>query len=95
MSYAQWYRIHRPYQAIIDNSTKRYFLLNRNYKSLGNESRKWEDYPFDGDKAEYFYDDATAPWLRPRHQDRYETRLHKFNAKYSGYKKIRFCRGYC
>ena len=88
MSYAHWYRIQRPYAALVDSVKRRYFFVNRNYKTLGNDKSGYEEYPFEDGQFFYFYSDCCQPWTRVRHQDTYDRKLNQFKTKYSGYERI-------
>jgi len=71
-------RAHLPYAVHVDHAAKRYFFVNRDYKTLGTPgSAPYETYPFSGGSPPvHLFGDGTAPWVSHRHYVAYVVLLH-------------------
>lgn len=69
-----YYQVYEPY--VIYYSDSEYFVLNRNYRYLGDSSDKYVSYPdmcnYIGQIVLYKYD--TEPWQSEKNREQYEAK---------------------
>jgi hypothetical protein len=80
------HKIDLPYVIQISDEKKKYFYCNRIYKTLGNNSSTWQEYPIKSDRQIYLYMDIYA-------QIKFESYINKFRSaitqlKFNNYELI-------